>query len=129
MKLLLDTHILVWSLTKDRRLNRPIIYSIESLENSCYVSIASLWEIGIKYSLGKIELKVSLDDFFELISKTGFEILPISPEHILQVSTLPLHHRDPFDRLIIAQAIHDKLVLITRDSEIIKNYEVEYLSA
>lgn len=121
MRYLLDTHALIWFLTDDPQLPSKVKASIESRQSSCWVSIASYWEIGIKYSLGKIKLGTQLETVFRLIGESGFAGLPITPGHILQQTQLPFHHRDPFDRLIIAQAIDEQLTILTRDAQF-KNY-------
>lgn len=90
---------------------------IEDSTNTCLVSIVSLWEMGIKYSLGKLDLKADLKRIFELVDQSGLTILPITPTHILTNSALNFHHRDPFDRLMIAQAKSERLSLISKDGE------------
>jgi len=104
MNLLLDTHAVIWFITEDDQLPVEIKELIEDTTNTCLVSIASLWEMGIKYALGKLDVKADLKKIFELIVQSGLTILPITITHILTNTTLSFHHRDPFDRLIIAQA-------------------------
>ncbi|MCA1752806.1 MAG: type II toxin-antitoxin system VapC family toxin [Flavobacteriales bacterium] len=87
MKLLIDTHAVIWFITEDKELPRKVKSIIEDRENSCYVSIASLWEMGIKYALGRLELKPNLKKIFELIDDSGITILPITSAHILRGST------------------------------------------
>jgi len=101
MNLILDTHIAIWFVTDSDQLPESAKLQIESPVNRCFVSIATLWEMGIKHSLGKLKLKTDLKKIFELFSDSGFILLPITPDHILTNSTLPFHHRDPFDRLHI----------------------------
>ena len=126
MNLLLDTHAVIWFITEDDQLPINIKESIEDAANTCFVSIASLWEMGIKYSLGKLDLKADLKNIFELIDQSGLTILPITPTHILANTTLDFHHRDPFDRLIIAQAKSEALTLISKDGEF-KDYDIKLL--
>lgn len=117
MNLLLDTHAVIWFITEDDQLPIRIKELIEDTTNTCFVSIASLWELGIKHSLGKLDLKADIKKIFELISQSGLTILPITATHILTNTTLPFHHRDPFDRLIIAQAKSEGLKLISKDGQ------------
>jgi PIN domain nuclease of toxin-antitoxin system len=90
----------------------------------CLVSVAALWEMGIKASLDKLDLKVDLEQIFKLIDQTGFRLLPISPNHILQNASLEFYHRDPFDRLMIAQAQYERLKIVTKD-RVFKQYNVQ----
>ena len=124
MKLLLDTHTVIWFITNDKSLSANAKKIIEDTSNVCFVSIASLWEISIKYRLGKLELKKTIEIIFDLIEQTGFQILPIFPEHLLTNSQLELHHRDPFDRLMISQAIFENYTIITKDP-LFMLYEVD----
>jgi PIN domain nuclease of toxin-antitoxin system len=101
MTYLLDTHTLIWAITDDQKLLRHLKDEIANLDNDVYVSIASLWEIGIKTSLGKLQLNGSLQEIFEAIELSEFKILPIEPSHIAKVSELEFYHRDPFDRLLM----------------------------
>jgi PIN domain nuclease of toxin-antitoxin system len=126
MNLLLDTHTVIWFITNDKSLSDSAKKSIEDMSNTCFVSIASLWEMSIKYRLGKLELNMTIEVIFDLIEQTGFEILPIFPEHLLVNSQLELHHRDPFDRLIISQAIFENYTTITKDP-LFTLYDVDLL--
>src|ERR1700689_5201972 len=118
MKLLLDTHALLWFIGNDPQLSAPARQNIESQEHEKFVSAASLWEIVIKLSLGKLQLPRSFADVFpEQLEVNGFELLPISCVQLNQLAALPFHHRDPFDRLLIAQALADDMTIVTRDSE------------
>lgn len=123
MNVLIDTHALIWFITADDKLPSESRRVIENTSNTCLVSIASLWEMGIKTSLGKLELQISLESLFEIINQSGFTILPITPDHILTNATLNYHHRDPFDRLIIAQAKYEGIKVITKDGEY-KKYNI-----
>jgi PIN domain nuclease of toxin-antitoxin system len=115
MDYLLDTHVVIWFITNDSKLPLFIKSEIENLENKCYVSIASFWEIGIKNALGRLELGSDLETIFALINKSGLEVLPITQNHILSSSKLQFHHNDSFDRLLIAQSITENLTLISKD--------------
>ena len=125
MKLLLDTHTLFWAVSKPKKLSEDARAAIASEENVVFVSLASLWEIQIKESIGKLDLPPG---FFKGLIPAGFEILAISLPHIETLRGLPLHHRDPFDRMLIAQAKSEQLTLATRDEEIAK-YDVQLLGA
>lgn len=116
---LIDTHILIWFLTDHPNLSSRTKKLIEESE-SCFVSVASIWEIGIKVSLGKLELQISISKLIELIQISGFSILPIDQFHVLKNSELIFFHRDPFDRILISQALVENLEIITADSEFLK---------
>lgn len=124
MNYLVDTHALIWFITADRKLPHAVKRIIEDEGNNCFVSMASFWEIGIKHSLGRLDLKADLKTVFEIIPDSGFSILPISPEHILKNSELEFHHQDPFDRLMIAQAMVEGLKVISKD-QYFGNYDIE----
>jgi len=100
----------------DNQLSNKVKSEITDIKNSCFISIASLWEIAIKCSLGKLTLKFPFENLITYISTNDIEILPITFDHIHQLKDLDLHHRDPFDRLIIAQAIKENLTILSRDS-------------
>ncbi|MFL0685182.1 MAG: type II toxin-antitoxin system VapC family toxin [Algoriphagus aquaeductus] len=120
---LIDTHILIWFLTDHPNLSNKAKKLIEE-SASCFVSVASIWEIGLKVSLGKLELKLSLSQMLELIHQSGFSILPINQFHALKNSELTFFHRDPFDRILIAQTLVENLEIITADSEFL-NYPLK----
>ena len=121
MRLLLDTHALIWFIGNDPQLSAPARQSIEDQVNDKFVSAASLWEISIKLGLGKLQLPRPFGEVFpQQLETNGFELLPISCSHLNQNITLPFHHRDPFDRLLIAQALTDNLTILTRDPEFSK---------
>jgi PIN domain nuclease of toxin-antitoxin system len=126
MRLIIDTHILIWFLEGNQLLSKTRRQIISKSENDIFVSIASLWEIAIKISLGKLTISQPFADVIKQLAAEDIEILSILPEHALQVSTLPFYHRDPFDRIIIAQAQIEKLAIITADTEFAK-YGVKIL--
>ena len=126
MQLLMDTHILIWFLEGNNLLANSRRQIITDSQNEVFVSIASLWEMAIKISVGKLTLAKPLGDVIKQIIIENIDILPISPEHTLHVSTLPFHHRDPFDRIIIAQSKVGNLPIMTNDGEFI-NYGVQLL--
>lgn len=126
MNLLLDTHTLIWYITDNQRLPANTRSLIELPENICFVSLATYWEMGIKNSLGRLDFKKPIMTIFEIIEQSGFEILPFNVNHILKATSLPFHHYDPFDRMIIGQAIADGLSIVTKDEKFPK-YEVNLL--
>lgn len=121
MKLLLDTHALLWSLSDDARLGPTARDLIIDPANDVLVSIASLWEIVIKTRIGKLE--ASIADIDRAIDAQGFARLPIDPHHLVALGRLPALHRDPFDQLLIAQAQVEDARLMTNDVEIAR-YDV-----
>ena len=126
MNLLLDTHSFIWFVENDSRLPANIKKEIEKPSNIVFVSIASLWEITIKISIGKLTTKAVIDKIIEQVADNGFEIVPILPEHLLTLSKLDFFHRDPFDRLIIAQALCDGYRVIGKDA-MFDSYKVKRL--
>ncbi len=126
MKLLLDTHAFIWFVEDDENLPERVQLQIEDIENDIFVSIVSLWEIAIKTSLGKLEISIDIPTMIEKIEQNGFSILPVFPEHTIFVSTLPFHHRDPFDRMLIAQTITEKIKIISKDGAF-SDYDVDII--
>lgn len=126
MSILLDTHTVIWFITDDEQLPKSLKGAIKNPDNECFVSIASHWEMSIKHSLGKLELKTSLAKIFQLIDQSGISLLPITPTHVLTSSTLPFLHRDPFDRLIIAQAMSEGFTLMSKD-QVFKEYPINLI--
>jgi PIN domain nuclease of toxin-antitoxin system len=117
MKLLLDTHALLWFIAGSASLSRSARILIEDASNEKFVSVASIWETAIKVSIGKMSLSAPFDVLFpHQLNINGFELLPVKVEHASVITTLPFHHRDPFDRLLIAQAIEEKMSLVSADS-------------
>lgn len=112
-RLLVDTHVLLWWLTDDPALSATAREAIADPANEPLVSTASVWEIAIKRSLGKL---TAPDDLPEAISDGGFAWLPITAAHAWHVHDLPLHHRDPFDRVLVAQALIEQLPVVTTDA-------------
>lgn len=115
MKYLLDTHAFIWFISGSIELSDPAKKAIEHNDSTNYISIASIWEMAIKVSLNKLELEVPFKEVYKLILKNGFEILPVTFQDTLVNSTLPFHHRDPFDRIIVAQALVNRLTVISKD--------------
>lgn len=116
---LLDTHTFLWLASDDRRL--PVRVRTLALDhrNTLLLSVASIWELAIKASLGKLELRVPLSDLIKTQrTDLGVRVLPIEPEHALRVGQLEFHHRDPFDRLLVAQAVVEGVPLLSNDAQL-----------
>jgi len=124
MDLLIDTHSLIWFLNGDEKLSEKAKSVIEDSSNTKIVSIASIWEIAIKIRLDKFRFPKGFKHFLGMVEDNGFEVLPITFEHALELSTLEFVHRDPFDRLLIAQGKSDNLVIVTKDDNI-KRYNIK----
>ena len=124
-RLLLDTHVVLWALAEPEKLTRPARTALEDAQNEVLVSVVSAWEIAIKRTLGKLEAP---DDLEAAIRMQGFEPLLMTFHHAAQAGSLPPHHRDPFDRMLVAQAQAEGLVLVTRDPDI-PRYGVHTLAA
>lgn len=115
MNYLLDTHILIWWSENSSKLNPKFKSTISDPKNRIHISIASLWEITIKISIKKLRLKTSIES---LSKQADFEILPIKIEHLITLIKLPYIHKDPFDRILVAQAKSEKLKILTSDPKI-----------
>ncbi len=126
MRFLLDAHVLIWFFNKNPVLSAEARAQIIDPANTKFFSIASVWEMSIKAGLGKLTLAVPIIDMLAEFQKAGGLILPISLHHTLSVATLPWHHKDPFDRMLIAQTICDDLILISHDSLFTK-YQLKIL--
>lgn len=113
--LLLDTHAFIWYSENDSKLPESIKTEIETADR-VYISIASLWEIAIKLSIGKLSLRSNYESIEASLEPAGISLLPISFADTVRVMNLPLHHRDPFDRVLIAQAINNSLTLVSCDA-------------
>ncbi|MBD3421745.1 MAG: PIN domain-containing protein [Chitinivibrionales bacterium] len=121
MNIMLDTHILLWWLDDPAKLTDDACGLISSGSNNVYISSAVIWEIVLKKSLGKLEIPPELDT---IIQENRFQYLPVAPQHAFALEKLPNIHRDPFDRILIAQALHEKFTFITRDAHILR-YDIE----
>jgi PIN domain nuclease of toxin-antitoxin system len=115
MDLLLDTHAFLWYLQGNPNLSLEVRELLDATEHNLYLSIASLWEIAIKLGLGKLELEYSFQELPNVSRQLDIKILPIAFEHTERYLALPLHHRDPFDRMLVAQAIHHSYTLVSQD--------------
>jgi PIN domain nuclease of toxin-antitoxin system len=122
MKYLLDTHILLWSMAGDKRVDKKTRDILDDFRNNFFISNASLWEITIKESIGKLKLAGTLAEIKEFLIEKGIRIIDFDFDDLETLRTLPFHHQDPFDRLIIAQAKTRKLEVITNDSNMKKYF-------
>jgi PIN domain nuclease of toxin-antitoxin system len=125
VNLLLDTHVLLWWLADDSRLSPDTRKAISDPENIVLVSAVTIWEIVIKKGLGKLAIP---DEWYDAIADEPFQRLPITWEHSRKVADLPELHRDPFDRLLVAQAIVENLVLVTGDEKVLR-YDISVVPA
>lgn len=116
MKLLLDTHLLLWAAGQPERLSKAARELIEAKDNELIFSTASVWEIVIKRSLGREDFKVDPRLLRRGLLDNGYSELPIGSEHVVAIDTLPLLHKDPFDRVLIAQALVEGITLLTTDA-------------
>ncbi len=126
MKYLLDTHIVLWIAEDSPRLSQAVRSALTNRTAEKYVSIVSAWEVALKLGTGKLRLDGGLQKFFDIIDDYGFTSLSVEKEYIQNILTLPEHHKDPFDRLLVATAITESMTLITADQNIQK-YNVPYL--
>ena len=125
MRLLLDTHVILWWLADDPTLSQQARAALTDGTNPAFISVAAIWEISIKRAIGKLKVP---RNFRSVLDDQPFETLDITPEHAHAVGDLPLHHRDPFDRMLVAQARIESLTLVTRD-EHLEAYAIPILAA
>ena len=118
MKLLLDTHIFIWWADQPERLSQSALSALEDEANELLLSVASVWEMQIKIQLGKLKLSLRLKDLVKNQQETNdLTVSPVTLTQVLTLDALPFHHKDPFDRLLIAQSIEEDLTLVTADSQ------------
>lgn len=115
MNLLLDTHVALWAIAGSPKLRQRARDMIESPNSTIWISAATIWEIAIKHSLGRDDMPVSSQDALGYFRESGYRFLSVEPEHVAAVDDLPAHHADPFDRLLVAQAIVEPMRLMTHD--------------
>jgi PIN domain nuclease of toxin-antitoxin system len=127
MAYLLDTHTFLWFINGDTQLSIKAKEAIGNPDAIKYISIASFWEIAIKLNVGKLSLDMPYVDLRQQVADNGFEILPITFSHTTELIHLDLHHRDPFDRIIIAQALNEELILISKDGNFDKYSQLKML--
>lgn len=118
MNLLLDTHVALWAITDSPKLPQRARELIESPKATIWVSTASVWEIAIKHSLGRGDMPVSSQDAVRYFRESGYRLLSVEAEHAIAVEDLPAHHQDPFDRILVAQALVEPMRLITHDASV-----------
>jgi PIN domain nuclease of toxin-antitoxin system len=121
MRILVDTHLLLWAAARSRRLPKDARRLLENRRNDVHYSAASLWEIAIKLGLERRDFKVDLARLRPALSEMGFLELPVTGAHAERLATLPLVHKDPFDRMLVAQCLSELLVLLTND-EVLAGY-------
>ena len=124
MKLLLDSHTFLWWNNEPDKLSSRILEMCKDPKNTLFVSVASIWEIQIKFQLGKLHIHKPLAEIIRQEQENGVEILGIEPDHIYALESLPAHHKDPFDRLLVAQAIVEEAVLVSADP-LVKQYSIK----
>jgi PIN domain nuclease of toxin-antitoxin system len=127
MRLLLDTHIFIWWADHPERLLPTALSALENEANDLLLSVASIWEMQIKIQLGKLKLSLPLNELVKGQQETNdLTVFPVLLTHVLALDALPFHHKDPFDRLLIAQSIEEDLTLVSADSQF-SNYSVKLL--
>ncbi len=125
MKLLLDTHVFLWTIAADRRLSGTASRLILDQGNELFLSTASVWEVFLKAQIGKLPLPKPVGAFVKTqLAENFIRSLPLTLEHVLKLERLPMHHRDPFDRILIAQAIAESVPIVTADRQFAR-YDVE----
>ena len=124
MQLLLDTHSAIWFIDDNSRLPQHIREMLEDDSNDVYFSVVSLWEMSIKSRNGKLDLNRSLIDFVHLLQHNGFQILKVGLKHVYCLDSLDIHHKDPFDRMLIAQTLAEDFALVSCD-DVFDQYEVQ----
>lgn len=125
MKLLLDSHVLVWAAIDDPRLRQPVRTIIADPDATVFISIASVWELYVKAKSGRMNLQ---KDLRQIIAEHGYDLLPVTIDHAEISASLPPRHKDPFDRMLVAQALAENLTLVTNDRHI-RQYNVNILAA
>ncbi len=117
-RILVDTQSMIWFSENNRQLSKTARATIEREENDCFVSMATFWEMSIKMNLGKLDVKgLTIQEFMEEVDENEFITLNINRSHVLENVRLPFHHRDPFDRIIIAQAIAENMPIVSSDAD------------
>jgi len=116
LNLLLDTHVALWAITDSPKLPPKARELIASPKTNVWISAASIWEIAIKHALGRGDMPISAQDARRYFSESGYRLLAIEAEHALAVEDLPTHHGDPFDRILVAQALMEPMRLMTHDA-------------
>jgi PIN domain nuclease of toxin-antitoxin system len=126
LKILLDTHAFLWFFGGDRRMSRKARTVLTDPANEPFISVASVWEMAVKASLGRLQLPLSVGDYVAEKARRGFHVLPLELSHAARVQTLPFIHQDPFDRMIVAQALVEDMPLVSADMYV-RQYPVTVL--
>lgn len=126
MNIILDTHALIWFANNDKKLPKKVYNTIIKKDTFTFISVASIWEISIKLHLNKLALEYTVEQLINFIENNNIQIVKIDINHIIELDKLPQIHKDPFDRILIAQAIAEDFILITADENIHK-YDVSIL--
>ena len=126
MKYLIDTQILIWSIIDTNKLSKKVLQILKNPANEIDISAVSIWEIAIKTSIKKLILPFEIKNIVREISRMNISILDINSLHLIKVADLPFHHKDPFDRLIISQAIIENISVISSDNNF-KNYDIDLI--
>lgn len=126
MKFLLDTNAFLWAATFDPRLSARANQILNDASNDFYLSVVSLSEVTVKVQIGKLQIPQDLGAFLQRTLNRELMILPIQPEHVLNLSKLPLLHRDPFDRMLVAQSMSESVAILSSDRKL-RQYEVEII--
>lgn len=116
MKLLLDTHAFIWLADNDTRLPRLVRERIESGRGQAGLSVVSVWEMAIKMQIGRLDIGLSIPEVFNILGDYDLYLLGITESHLIEYARLPLHHKDPFDRMLIAQAAGENATLLSCDA-------------
>jgi len=125
MKVLIDTHVLLWGLQDEAKLSRRVQALLPAAD--VWISVASLWEIIAKIQVGKLTLPTPVGEYLTTkLTANGVSVLPIRFDHVMRLESLPLHHRDPFDRILIAQSLSESLPLVSADPQF-ERYSVELI--
>jgi PIN domain nuclease of toxin-antitoxin system len=120
LNLLLDTHVALWAIIDDPKLSRKARDLIQAPRTTVWISAATVWEIAIKHALGRGDMPVSGQDAVRYFRESGYRFLPIDVDHALAVESLPAHHQDPFDRILVAQALVEPMRLMTHDPLVVR---------
>jgi PIN domain nuclease of toxin-antitoxin system len=127
MKLLLDTHAFLWAISGDPRLSEKAEQLFVTGRNELYFSVASVWEVLTKVQIGKLPLPSPVGPYLsDQLARNSVYVLPVQLEHVLRLETLPLHHRDPFDRILVAQSLHEDFPILTADP-LLKKYSASLI--
>lgn len=124
MTYLLDTHAFLWFVAGDDQLPSSVKKKLSDINESCFLSIASFWEIAIKKQIGKLDLKIDFEELFRFADRNQIEVISINETHLTTLLNLEFINNDPFDRIIVAQGISENLTLISRDKKL-KNYKIK----